>query len=358
LSIVVPLFNEEESVAALMQAICQALQTFSTDGPEPVAAETQPPILELRGPVRCEVILVDDGSSDNTVAAAVEASADTDIPVRVISLRRNFGQTAAMQAGIDASRGALIATLDGDLQNDPADIPRMVEHLQANGLDLLVGRRKRRQDGLFLRLIPSWIANRLIARVTGVNIHDYGCSLKIYRTSVIRQVKLMGEMHRFIPAWIASVTHPSRIGEIEVNHRARQFGSSKYGISRTIRVVLDLISVLFFMKFRARPGHFFGTVGMVVGMIGAAMLSTVLVSKYALGQDIGTRPMLLMGAFAMLSSLQLVCFGVMTELLSRIYYDSSRRSTYVARQTYANCDQTRQQSIPSPAPNHSTRKAA
>jgi hypothetical protein len=155
------------------------------------------------------------------------------------------------------------------------------------------------------------------------------------------------------------VTHPSRIGEIDVNHRARQFGSSKYGISRTIRVVLDLISVLFFMKFRARPGHFFGTVGMVVGMIGAAMLSTVFVSKYALGQDIGTRPMLLMGAFAMLSSLQLVCFGVMTELLSRIYYDSSGRSTYVTRQTYANCDNTKQQqSTGSPASSHAMREAA
>ena len=180
--------------------------------------------------------------------------------------------------------GRLIATLDGDLQNDPADIIPMVQHLERHDLDLLVGRRKNRQDGLVLRLIPSWIANRLIARVTGVRIRDYGCSLKIYRASVIKQVRLMGEMHRFIPAWVASVTHPSRIGELEVSHRPRQFGESKYGISRTIRVLIDLLSVLFFLKYRARPGHFFGTLGLLVGMVGTAMLERSCSRNMVLGR--------------------------------------------------------------------------
>ncbi len=276
LSIVVPLFNEEESVAALVESIDLALQDFREPDAESEAAGDDPdrnsPTLKMRRPRRCEVILVDDGSLDQTVDVALTAAANASIPIQVISLQRNFGQTAAMQAGIDAARGELIATLDGDLQNDPADIVAMVRHLEQEDLDLLVGRRKNRQDGLVLRLIPSWIANRLIAKVTGVRIRDYGCSLKIYRASVIKRVRLMGEMHRFIPAWVASVTHPSRIGEIEVNHRARQFGVSKYGISRTVRVLIDLLSVLFFLKFRARPGHFFGTVGLLVGTVGAAML--------------------------------------------------------------------------------------
>ncbi|TWU41828.1 glycosyltransferase family 2 protein [Novipirellula artificiosorum] len=314
LSVVIPLYNEEESVEPLVHALRDAL---------------------IPAPLSLEIILVDDGSTDQTYTSAIRAGKQVGLDLQVLSLQRNFGQTAAMQAGIDAARGRLIATLDGDLQNDPADIPAMVKHLEANDLDLLVGRRKKRQDGVMLRLIPSWIANRLIGKVTGVRIRDYGCSLKIYRSSVIKQVKLMGEMHRFIPAWVAAVTHPSRIGEIDVRHRAREFGTSKYGISRTIRVVLDLLSVLFFMKYRARPGHFFGTVGLVIGAIGALMLSTVFVSKFGLGQDIGTRPMLLLGAVAMLSSLQLICFGVMSEMLARIDNESSRQQSYIIRNRYA-----------------------
>jgi glycosyltransferase involved in cell wall biosynthesis len=317
LSIVIPLYNEDESVRPLISALSQ---TFDRD--------REPPI----SPDRCEVVLVDDGSRDRTYLTAVEAAAECNLTVKVLRLQRNFGQTAAMQAGIDAARGRLIATLDGDLQNDPADIPRMVEYLEAHDLDLLVGRRKKRQDALLLRLVPSWIANRLIARVTGVQIHDYGCSLKIYRASVIKQVKLMGEMHRFIPAWVAAVTHPSKIGEIDVHHRSRQFGTSKYGISRTLRVILDLLSVLFFMRFRARPGHFFGAIGLGIGVVGAIMLTIVFVSKFALGQDIGSRPMLLLGAFAALTSVQMICFGVMAEMLARIYHQSSDHATYFIRQ--------------------------
>ncbi|TWU43225.1 Undecaprenyl-phosphate 4-deoxy-4-formamido-L-arabinose transferase [Novipirellula aureliae] len=314
LSVVIPLYNEEESVGPLLSAVRDAFVDQS---------------------LIYELVLVDDGSTDQTYTAAIQASESTEMSVRIVSLQRNFGQTAAMQAGIDAANGSLIATLDGDLQNDPADIPKMVEHLKSNGLDLLVGRRKKRQDGLFLRLIPSWIANRLIAKVTGVRIHDYGCSLKIYRASVIKQVNLMGEMHRFIPAWVAAVTHPSRIGEIDVNHKAREFGTSKYGISRTIRVVLDLLSVLFFMRYRARPGHFFGSVGLVVGAIGSVMLGTVFVEKFVFGHDIGSRPMLLMGAVAMLSSLQLICFGVMAEMIARLSNQSNRQDSYFVRHQYS-----------------------
>ncbi len=331
LSVVIPLYNEEESVVPLIDALAETFCHQPANNGTPGV----PTVPFPKPPLSCELILVDDGSLDHTYTQAIEACSSLGIPVEIVSLQRNFGQTAAMQAGIDAARGLLIATLDGDLQNDPADIPKMVEHLRVHDLDLLVGRRKKRQDGVFLRLIPSWIANRLIARTTGVRIHDYGCSLKIYRASVIKQVQLMGEMHRFIPAWVAGVTHPSKIGEIEVRHRARQYGVSKYGISRTVRVVLDLLSVLFFMRYRARPGHFFGTLGLAIGAVGAAMLSVVFVSKFAFNQDIGSRPMLLLGAFAMLSSLQLVCFGVMAEMLTRIFYASSNQSTYVVRQTYS-----------------------
>lgn len=329
LSVVVPLYNEEESVGHLVAAICEA------------HANARSAAASRGEETTWELILVDDGSTDSTVQAANDACAEISLPTRVVTMNRNFGQTAAMQAGIDAARGELIATLDGDLQNDPADIPRMVDHLRENDLDLLVGKRAKRKDGLILRLIPSWIANRLIAKVTGVKIRDYGCSLKIYRASIIRQISLLGEMHRFIPAWIASVTHPNRIGEIDVNHSPRQFGQSKYGISRTIRVILDLVSVLFFLKYRARPGHFFGTLGLAVGAVGVVMMGIVMFSKLVVGEDIGTRPMFLLGGLAMLSSLQLICFGVMAEMLTRIYFDSSKKSTYSIRRTHGNaasCD--------------------
>ena len=353
LSVVVPLYNEEESVPELLRQLDATLGPLHREAmlgasdssirtsntvqsaeafPRVDQRGTKPFLADHRG-LRCEIVLVDDGSRDETYRAAIDAASQTTVPVRIVSLQRNFGQTAAMQAGIDASSGELIATMDGDLQNDPADLPMMVEEFHSRGLDLLCGKRKKRQDGMFLRLIPSWIANRLIAKVTGVTISDNGCSLKVYRGSIIRQVRLMGEMHRFIPAWVSQVTHPSKIGEIDVRHHARQFGESKYGISRTIRVVLDLMAVLFFMRFRARPGHFFGLVGMMVGAIGVLMLGSLVVAKYGFGEDIGTRPMLIVGSLAMLSSVQFVCFGIMAEMLTRIYHESGGRTSYVVRET-------------------------
>lgn len=315
LSMVIPLYNEVENVAPLLQRIEEALADYSNS---------------------YELILVDDGSSDQTVKAATQGAGDFDYPVKVLELQRNFGQTAAMQAGIDTAQGEIIVTLDGDLQNDPADIPRMIDHLQERDLDLLVGWRAKRKDKLVMRKIPSWIANWLIGRITGVKLHDYGCSLKVYRSSVIKQVRLLGEMHRFIPAWVAAVVPSSRIGEIEVSHRARIHGESKYGISRSIRVVLDLLSVLFFMRYRARPGHFFGTIGLVSGFFGALILLWLGFDKFILGEDIGTRPALLVGVVLVITAFQFITTGVLSEMISRTYYETSETNHYIIRQISSN----------------------
>lgn len=335
LSVVVPLYNESESVPELLRRLDETLGPLHEQAMQGLdhAHEGVTDRKVREQGMTCEIVLVDDGSRDSTYQVARHHGELVSVPVQIVSLQRNFGQTAAMQAGIDHSAGEMIATMDGDLQNDPADLPMMVDQFRERGLDLLCGRRKKRQDGMLLRLIPSWIANRLIAKVTGVKISDNGCSLKVYRGSIIKQVRLMGEMHRFIPAWVSQVTHPSNIGEVDVRHHARQFGQSKYGISRTIRVVLDLMAVLFFMRFRARPGHFFGVVGMAIGSIGMFMLGSLLIAKYGFGEDIGTRPMLIVGALAMLSSVQFICFGIMAEMLTRIYHESGNRTTYVVRNT-------------------------
>ena len=335
LSVVVPLYNESESVPELLRRLDETLGPLHEQAMQGLdhAHEGVTDRKVREQGMTCEIVLVDDGSRDSTYQVARHHGELVSVPVQIVSLQRNFGQTAAMQAGIDHSAGEMIATMDGDLQNDPADLPMMVDQFRERGLDLLCGRRKKRQDGMLLRLIPSWIANRLIAKVTGVKISDNGCSLKVYRGSIIKQVRLMGEMHRFIPAWVSQVTHPSNIGEVDVRHHARQFGQSKYGISRTIRVVLDLMAVLFFMRFRARPGHFFGVVGMAIGSIGMFMLGSLLIAKYGFGEDIGTRPMLIVGALAMLSSVQFICFGILAEMLTRIYHESGNRTTYVVRNT-------------------------
>lgn len=308
-SVVVPLYNEQENVAEVIARICEALAKVR---------------------FYWELVLVNDGSSDSTLACALDEAARRGPHIRVIALQRNFGQTAAMQAGIEYARGGIIITMDGDLQNDPADIPRMVDTLLARDLDLLVGWRQQRQDGALLRKWPSRIANRLIAKVTGVRLHDYGCSLKAYRGPVIRQVKLYGEMHRFIPAWVACQVPRQRIGEIIVNHHARSAGRSKYGISRTYRVLLDLLSVAFFMRFRARPGHFFGAIGLVLGTVGGAMMAWLAIAKFVLGQSIGDRPMLMVAILLLLASVQLLTTGVLAEMLSRIYFTVPGNQSYAA----------------------------
>ena len=313
LSLVVPVFNEEESVGPLIERICTAMVGYAASW---------------------ELILVDDGSTDATLVNARRSLDREGLTLRIIELQRNFGQTAAMQAGIDAATGRLIATMDGDLQNDPNDIPTMVAELERRELDLLVGWRKNRQDGLLLRKIPSWCANYLIGRITGVKLHDYGCSLKIYRASIIKQVKLMGEMHRFIPAWVAGVVPSSRIGEMPVTHHARQHGTSKYGISRTFRVILDLLSVMFFMRYKARPGHFFGSLGLGLGALSVLILLWLFIDKFIFGDEIGNRPLLLVGVVLLLSSVQMITTGILAEMIARTYYRDDASPNYIVRKIF------------------------
>jgi glycosyltransferase involved in cell wall biosynthesis len=305
LSVVIPLYQEADNVAPLLARVHEGLAAYG-------------------GP--WELICVDDGSRDGTALRLSDAAEGYGGHVRVIRLGRNFGQTAAMQAGFDAARGELIASLDGDLQNDPADIPRLVDELIERDLDLLQGWRRDRQDALVLRKIPSRIANRLIARVTGVRLHDYGCSLKVYRAAVLKRIALFGEMHRFIPVWVAGVTDPQRIGESVVTHSARRFGTSKYGISRTFRVLLDLLAAFFFLRFGARPGHFFGSIGLVLGLVGSLMMGHLLVVKFILGEDIGGRPLLFVSILLLVASLQFLTTGVLAEMLTRTFYASSERT--------------------------------
>jgi glycosyltransferase involved in cell wall biosynthesis len=301
LSIVIPMYREQDNVAPMVARVHEGLAGYG-------------------GP--WELVCVDDGSPDETGKRLVAEAKKYGAHVRIICFARNLGQTAAMQAGIDAARGDLIATLDGDLQNDPADIPRMVDELLARNLDLLCGKRANRQDAWLSRKLPSKIANRIIARVTGVRITDYGCSLKVYRASIIKQVRLYGEMHRLIPVWVAMVTAPSRIAETPVSHYARQFGKSKYGISRTFRVVLDLLTAFFFLRYRARPGHFFGSIGLTFGLVGGTILTWLAFVKFVLGENIGQRPLLLTGVLLMMFSIQFLTTGVVAEMLSRIFYQS------------------------------------
>jgi len=312
LSIVIPFFDEGENVDHLVEEIHRAMD-FS--------------------PYAWEMVLVDDGSRDETLRRMESARARFGDHIRIVALSRNFGQTAATQAGMDAASGDLVATLDGDRQNDPGDILPLARRLLDEGLDLVVGWRKNRRDGFVLRRLPSFIANRLIGKVTGVHLHDYGCSLKVYRASVLESVRLYGEMHRFIPAWFAAATAPHRIAEAVVHHRPRVAGKSKYGISRTFRVLLDLLSVYFFMRYWTRPGHFFGSIGLAFGAVGSGVLGYLLWVKFGLSQDIGSRPLLLVGVVLVIASFQFLTTGVIAELLTRTYFESSGGNPYVIRIT-------------------------
>jgi glycosyltransferase involved in cell wall biosynthesis len=311
LSLVVPVFNEEDNVLPLVTQVQAAM-----------AASPWP----------WQLILVDDGSSDRTAERIRQAVAGCPERLGAVLLRRNFGQTAAMQAGIDMAQGSIIATMDGDLQNNPHDIVRMVRRLLDEDLDLLVGWRHERQDNLWFRKLPSWCANRLIGAVTGVRLHDYGCSLKIFRTSVIRQVRLYGEMHRFIPTWVATVTAPDRIKEEPVSHFPRVHGQSKYGLSRTFKVLLDLLSMYFFARYRATPGHFFGRIGLVCGFFGGLALAWLAWQKVMEGESIANRPLLMIGILLAVIGVQFICTGIVTEMLARTYFESSGRCTYLVRE--------------------------
>lgn len=306
LSVVVPMYNEIENAAAMIDDVQQALAGYAHPW---------------------ELIVVDDGSRDGTGPALERHARTVGGHVRVLRLRRNFRQTAAMQAGIDAARGDVIVTLDGDLQNDPRDIPRLVHRLLSEDLDLVAGWRRERQDGWLLRKLPSRWANALIRRATGLNFQDLGCSLKAFRAEVLREVRLYGEMHRFIPAWLATVTSPARMAEEPVSHRARAAGASKYGLSRTFRVIVDLLAVHFFLHYGSRPGHFFGGMGLATAGVGGLILAWLAALKLA-GESVGTRPLLALGFFLVIGGLQLLTTGVVAELLMRVYYDGRHAHPY------------------------------
>ncbi len=307
LSLIVPLYNEVDNVIPLLADIHGALLNYQSPW---------------------ELIVVDDGSRDGTAERLIEEARHYGSHVRVLILKRNFGQTTAMQAGIDAARGEVLATLDGDLQNDPADIPRLVRRLLKEDLDLVVGWRHIRKDNMWLRTIPSRIANLIIGIITGMRLHDYGCSLKVYRGNIIKQVRLYGEMHRFIPAWISVRTSPSRICEEIVNHRPRLYGESKYGISRTFRVVLDLISVYFFLNFLTKPGHFFGRIGLAGGGLGLLLLFYLTVKKIFFDFDIIAQPLFLVGILLVFMAIQFLTTGVLSEIITRTYFESSSNLPY------------------------------
>jgi len=306
LSVVVPMYNEQENAPLQIDAVQEALSHY---------------------PMPWELILVDDGSSDNTVPALLKRAQEIGPHIRVVELRRNFKQTAAMQAGIDAARGDVIVTMDGDLQNDPRDIPKLVARLLNEDLDMVAGWRQKRQDGFILRKLPSMIANTLIRKVSGLDFKDLGCSLKAFRGEVLRKVRLYGEMHRFIPAWLATVTSPRRMAEEPVRHHARVLGESKYGISRTFRVIVDLLAMYFFLRFGTRPGHFFGGIGLVFSALGSLILSYLGLLKL-FGEQVGGRPLLWLGFFALLAGVQMLTTGVLAEILMRSYFDQSGARSY------------------------------
>jgi glycosyltransferase involved in cell wall biosynthesis len=277
-----------------------------------------------------EIIVIDDGSTDDSFAILARLQR-SDPNLRIIRFRRNFGQTAAFSAGFAHARGRLIATSDGDLQNDPRDIPAMVQRLEDEQLDIVCGWRKDRQDAFLSRQLPSMVANRLISWATGVRLHDYGCSLKIFRAEVVKPLRLYGEMHRFIPA-IASEQGVA-IGESVVNHRPRRHGRSKYGISRTIRVVLDLITVKFLLSYSTRPLQIFGLIGLIMGTPGLAITGYLGLLRTVGQTPIGNRtPLLLFGVLLLFTGVQLVTLGLLAELQSRTYHESQNKPTYIIRE--------------------------
>ena len=278
---------------------------------------------------RFEVIVVDDGSTDDSFAQ-LAALQTADPRLRVIQFRKNFGQTAAFAAGFAHARGRLVVTSDGDLQNDPRDIESMVQRLDRDGLDIVAGWRRRRQDTFVNRRLPSIIANWIISRATGVALHDYGCSLKVFRAEVVKHMRLYGEMHRFLPA-IAS-EQGVRIAEVEVNHRARRAGTTKYGIGRTIRVVLDLATVKFLLNYSTRPLQIFGLLGLLSGGLGAILMAYLGWVRLVDHQSIADRPLLLLSVLLVFTGVQLVTFGLLAELMARTYYESQNKATYVIRE--------------------------
>ncbi|MBT8113888.1 MAG: glycosyltransferase family 2 protein [Arenicella sp.] len=307
-SVVIPFLNESPNLQPLCEELKSNLDTMDRS---------------------YEVLFVDDGSIDDGVAI-LESFRDSMPQIKVISFRRNFGQTAAMVAGLDFATGDIVVTLDADRQNDPADIPAMVAKIE-EGYDMVCGWRFDRKDTFLSRRLPSILANRLISRITDVSLHDYGCTLKAMRKDLAKQVTLYGEMHRFIPAVASGVG--ARITEIKVNHRARTAGESKYGISRTFRVLLDLITVKFLLRFHSRPLHFFGMPGIVLGGVGGGLLAYLTIARLFFGMPLSDRPLLIFAFILLVIGLQFILFGLIGEMQTRIYYESQNKPIYYVRHT-------------------------
>ncbi|MEM8677956.1 MAG: glycosyltransferase family 2 protein [Planctomycetota bacterium] len=308
-SLVIPIYNERQNVLVLYRE----LDTLLRDQP-----------------MACEILFVDDGSTDGTIDHLRSLQAKDD-RVRVVELRRNYGQTAAMQAGFDLAKGDVIVTLDGDLQNDPADIPMMLGKLE-EGYDLVHGWRKRRKDNWLTRRVPSWIANRLISRLTGVDVHDLGCTLKAIRGEIARELELCGEMHRFIP--ILAHQRGARCAEVVTNHRPRRYGVSKYGLSRTLRVILDLMTVKFMLDYLASPMHLFGKLGIGSGLCGVGMWLTAGIMKLTTGMPFMSSPLLILGGLFALVGLHMLSLCILSEFAVRIYFDRERRLPYAIGRQY------------------------
>ncbi len=306
-SVVVPIYNEVESLPHLIEAIAQTL---------------------TGNHLSYEIICVDDGSTDGS-AQLLKQLAQTRPDIQGVLLRRNYGQTPAMAAGFKYARGRAIVSLDADLQNDPADIPLLLDKL-AEGYDLVSGWRQKRQDAALTRLLPSKIANWLIGQVTGVKLHDYGCSLKAYRAELLADMNLYGELHRFLPA--LAFIEGAKITELPVRHHARRFGRSKYGLGRTFRVLMDLLTIWFMKKFLTRPMHVFGFLGLFSMLLGILLGGYLTFLKLGLGQSIGNRPLLILVVVLLLTGLQLFCFGLLGELLMRTYHESQNRPIYRVRE--------------------------
>ena len=305
LSIVITVIDEEESIRPLLESIRDALAGIDY-----------------------EVVFVDDGSSDNTRQRILENSDERTV---LVELRKNYGQSTAITAGIDHSKGKYIALMDGDLQNDPEDIPGMLILLKKEDWDVVAGNRKNRKDGFILRRIPSKIANAIIRRMTGVYIKDYGCTLKIFRREIAEELGLYGELHRFIP--VLAKLQGAKITQVDVKHHPRQFGKSKYGINRTFRVLSDLVLMVFFRKYLQKPMHLFGTMGLISLGLGVIINLYLLVLKI-LGHDIWGKPLLILGLILLLGGIQLITIGILAEINVRTYFESQNKKTYQIRKVY------------------------
>lgn len=306
ISVIVPVYNEAESAPLLHQKLKKVLTKHFP---------------------KHEIIYIDDGSTDTSIDVLTRIS-KSDVSTTVIQFRRNFGQTAAISAGFDRASGEVIVTLDADLQNDPKDIPKMVRELH-NGFDLVSGWRKARDDD-FLRVFFSRIANLIISKTAGVPIHDFGCTLKVYRGDLVKQLKLYGEMHRFIPAIASQVG--AKISEIEVRHHPRKYGKSKYGLDRTFRVILDVILVKFLLTFQNKPMQLFGMLGIALNVVGGGIFTWLIYLRLFENQSLSDRPLFLVSITMILIGIQFVTIGVLAEIIVRVYYESQNKKTYYIRQ--------------------------